>query len=192
MPPPPGVLDSLECAPGCRTEGYCTGGNNGDGDQPNNQAQCTTSQGTWHIVQPFNIPPPQCVTAPVTRDNHLGNDRTGNEVFANLTIPSNAGGIGNDAAQACAIRLRYNITTADTRACSLPQFTTAATCAANNGIWSAFYVDASMDDNTLQSTPPIPDGNPDVNMGGLLAANGGTDSLLELAVNTNQCTRCAR
>lgn len=81
--------------------------------EPNNQPACVASQGTWHIVEPFNIPPPECVTAPVTRDNHLGNDRTGNEVFANISIPANAGGVGNDAAQACSLRLRYNITTAD-------------------------------------------------------------------------------
>lgn len=85
--------------------------------EPISQTACTAAGGTWHVVQPFSVqyatPAPQCVTAPVTRDNHLGNDRTGNEVTANLTIPSNAGGIGNDAAQSCVIRLRYNITTAD-------------------------------------------------------------------------------
>jgi len=177
-----------------QARGYCTGGdtgnnNNGQAIQPNNQAQCTATGGTWQTVAPFNIPPPQCVAAPVTRDNHLGNDRTGNEVFANLSIPTGAGGVGNDAAQACALRLRYNITTADTRACSIPQHTTRAACEAANGIWSSFYVDSSYNDNTLNSQPPLPDGNPTVDMGGALSASGGEDSLLELAVNTNQYGR---
>ena len=169
-----------------KARGYCTGAG---GDQPTTQAACTAGGGTWHIVQPYNIPPPACVTAPVTRDNHLGNDRTGNEVFANLTMPLAAGGVGNDAAAACAIRLRYNITTADTRACSIKTLTTNATCVAGGGIWSAYYVDSTMNDNTLASTPPLPDGNPKVSMGGFLTPGGGTDSLLELAVNTNQYGR---
>ena len=96
-----------------KERGYCTTAGNANGQKPNNPAGCAQSGGTWKTVAPFNIPPPDCVAAPVTRDNHLGNDRTGNEVLANLTIPSNAGGIGNDVAQSCAIRLRYNITTAD-------------------------------------------------------------------------------
>jgi len=167
--------------------GYCTGGN-GD-NQPNNEAGCTAAGGTWHTVAPFNIPAPECVTAPVQRDNHLGNDRTGNEVMANLTIPAAAGALGVDAAQACAIRLRYNITTADTRACSTPTLTTRELCENAGETWSAFYVDSSMDDNTLNSQPPLPDGNPKVTMGGLLSSGGGTDSILELAVNTNQYGR---
>jgi len=180
--------------------GYCTGGdtgdnNNGNAIQPNNQAQCTQTNGDWHIVPAFNIPAPECVTAPVTRDNHLGNDRTGNEVFANISVPQNAGGPGVDAAQACSVRLRYNITTADTRACSIKAYTSKATCEAAvdalgaPGIWSAMYVDSTMNANTLQSQPPLPDGNPKVSMGGFLNSNGGTDSILELAVNTNQYGR---
>merc|ERR1719399_1406869 len=89
--------------------GYCKGGQTGDGDEANNQAACTANGGTWHTVAPFNIPKPECVTAPVTRDNHLGNDRTGNEVMANLTIPATAGGAAGNNAQNCAMRLRYNI-----------------------------------------------------------------------------------
>jgi len=168
--------------------GYCNGGNAG-GNEPNNEAQCTQTGGTWATVAPFNIPPPECVTAPVTRDNHLGNDQTGNEVMANLTVPAAAGGAAGDNAQNCAVRLRYNITTGDTRACSIGGQTTKEACEANGGIWSAFYLDSSMNDATLNSNPPLPDGNPTVNAGGLLAADGGTDSLLELAINTNQYGR---
>jgi len=168
--------------------GYCTGGN-ANNNEPNNEAECTGTGGQWTVVAPFGIPPPECMTAPVTRDNHLGNDQTGNEVMANLTIPADAGGIGNNAATNCALRLRYNITTGDTRACSIGGQNTKEACEAAGGIWSAFYVDATMNDATLNSNPPLPDGNPTVNAGGLLAANGGTDSLLELAINTNQYGR---
>ena len=46
------------------TKGYCTGGNTGNGDQPNNKAQCEQTNGAvWHEVQPFGIAKPQCVTA---------------------------------------------------------------------------------------------------------------------------------
>jgi hypothetical protein len=161
-------------------KGYCTGSG---GLEPIEQAKCTAAGGTWHTVAPFGIPPPECVTAPVTRDNHLGNDRTGNEVMANLTIPASAGGTAGNNAQNCALRLRYNITTADTRACSVPGSATKAACEAAGGTWSSFYVDASNNNN------PLVDGNPTADLGGALTAGGGTDSLLELAVNTNQYGR---
>ena len=39
------------------------------------------------------------------------------------------------------------------------------------------------------ANPPLMQQNPDTNMGGFLNDGGGTDSLLELAVNTNQYGR---
>merc|ERR1719421_1426658 len=96
-------------------KGYCKGA--GGNTQPNNQNGCTAAGGTWYVAPAFGIDPPECVAAPVTRDNHLGNANTGQEVMANLTIPASAGGIGNDNAANCVLRLRYNITTGDTRAC---------------------------------------------------------------------------
>ena len=171
-----------------QARGYCTGAN---GQQRISQAACTGAGGTWNPVAAFNIPAPQCVAAPVTRDNHLGNDATGNEVFANLTVPS-PGITANSAAQACTVRMRYNITTADTRACSIAGLATRAQCEAQNGVWSSFYVDASMN-NDVSDTNPQPGqmlaGNPTTNMGGALAGGGGTNSILELAVNTNQYGR---
>ena len=59
--------------------GYCKGGATNN-LEANNQAACTAAAGTWHVVPPFGIAAPECVTAPVTRDNHLGNTATGNEV----------------------------------------------------------------------------------------------------------------
>merc|ERR1719454_1405581 len=94
-------------------------------DVPNNNENnaCTTAGGTWTTVPAFGIPPPDCVAAPFQRDNHLGNGASGFEIMANLTIPSGAGGLdpltglASDEAAACVYRLRYNITTADTRVC---------------------------------------------------------------------------
>ena len=169
--------------------GYCTGGQNGDDENPIQEAECAANGGTWNIQPAFGIPPPECIAHPVTRDNHLGNDQTGNEVMANLTIPAAAGAAGVDDAQSCVMRLRYNITTGDTRVCEDKTYTTKVACEAAGKVWSSFYLDSSYDDSTLQSTPPLPEQDPDVDMGGFLAGTGGTDSLLELAVNTNQFGR---
>jgi len=171
--------------------GYCKGGATNN-LEANNQAACTAAAGTWHVVPPFGIAAPECVTAPVTRDNHLGNTATGNEVMANLTIPASAGGVGvNDAAN-CVIRLRYNITTGDTRACSLPGQATKAACEAAGGIWSAMYLTAADNiggNNNGATAGKPPPGNPTVGQDLGLNAGGGTDSLLELAINTNQYGR---
>jgi len=134
------------------------------------------------------------VAAPFQRDNHLGNGPGGHEVLANLTIPFAEGGLDLagqpvDDAEACVYRLRYNITTADTRVCENPTHTTKAACEANGFIWSAFYLDSTYNDQDLNDNPPLPDGNPRVSLGGALTNSGGTDSLLELAVNTNQYGR---
>jgi len=169
--------------------GYCANSNANNGNIPNNPEGCTQAQGTWTTVPAFGIPPPDCVEAPTTRDNHLGSDQTGMETMANLTIPLNAGGAGINDVENCVMRLRYNITTGDTRACSIKGQTSKAACEAAGGVWSAFYLDSSYNDGDLNSNPPLPDGNPDVNLGGTLNNGGGTDSLLELAINTNQYGR---
>ena len=175
-----------------QARGYCKANEgNGNGNTPNNEADCPAGQ--WYVVAPFNIPAPDCVAAPVTRDNHLGNDRTGNEVTANLTIPANAGlaaGTGDDA-QNCVLRLRYNITTADTRACENPQINTEAACKAAGLKWSAYYVDSTYNSNNNGGNGPLIDGNPTVGqeIGLTQGQNGDDNSLLELAVNTNQFGR---
>mmetsp|Transcript_12461 Transcript_12461/g.31838 ORF Transcript_12461/g.31838 Transcript_12461/m.31838 type:complete len:835 (+) Transcript_12461:34-2538(+) len=176
-----------------KARGYCDTGNAND-ENPWEESACTAQGGTWTVVPAFNIPAPECVVAPETRDNHLGNDRTGAETLASIKIPYSAGALGDDA-ERCAIRLRYNITTADTRVCNIPTHTTREACEAGGGIWSAAFLDASHNDATLNSDPPIPDGNPDIGLGQaqaggqILTGDGGEDSLLELAVNTNQYGR---
>ena len=95
------------------------------------------------------------------------------------------------------MRFRYNITTADTRACEDANINTEAACKAAGKIWSAAYVTASMNDNSNGNDGPnqalasLPVQNPTVDLGGFLDAglNGDSDSLLELAINTNQYGR---
>ena len=95
------------------------------------------------------------------------------------------------------MRLRYNITTADTRACEDANIGTEAACKAAGKIWSAAYVTSSMNDNSNGYDGPnqylasLPVQNPTVDLGGFLneGGNGDADSLLELAINTNQYGR---
>jgi len=167
-----------------KAKNYCTSA------QYNNAGDCAANGGTWTSVPAFNIPKPQCIAAPFQRDNHLGNPAgKGNEELLNLTVPFGAGADGSDAASNCVIRLRYNITTADTRVCEDKTLTSQEACQAAGKIWSAAFLDSSYNDGDLDDTPPLPDGNPKVSAGGLLSGSGGTDSLLELAINTNQYGR---
>jgi len=192
-----------------KARGYCNQANNGE--VPWSEEDCP--EGQWIEVPAWNIAAPECYAAPETRDNHLGNDRTGAEVVANIKIPSNANGanaaVATDDAERCVVRLRYNITTADTRVCNIgatpggkSPYTTKEECEAQpGGIWSAAFLTAAYDDSTLDSNPPIPDGNPDVGIGAcsgsadcppgsdVLTGDGGEDSILELAINTNQYGR---
>mmetsp|Transcript_18127 Transcript_18127/g.54474 ORF Transcript_18127/g.54474 Transcript_18127/m.54474 type:complete len:558 (-) Transcript_18127:113-1786(-) len=57
----------------------------------------------------FNIPPPECLEAPWSRDNHLGNGLHGEMNNYTWTVP-------NHLHEKCALRLRYNITTGDYKA----------------------------------------------------------------------------
>ena len=43
----------------------------------NNQARCEEMGGRWAVVGPWNIPPPECIQAPWSRVNQLGNGRYG-------------------------------------------------------------------------------------------------------------------
>lgn len=75
-----------------------------------------------------------------------------------------------------------------------PELQGKASCTAAGKIWSAHYLDASHNDATLNSNPPLPEQDPTVDLGDFLkssdaAGADGTDSKLELAVNTNQYGR---
>jgi hypothetical protein len=162
----------------------------------NNAADCTNAGGTWETQAAFGIPPPECIAAPYQRDNHLGNGANGQEIMYNWTIPSAAGVNGVNDATNCVMRYRYNITTADTQVCEDKSITTKAACVAAGKIWSAAYLDSSYNDDVDNgegangnNNPGLLEQNPDTDLGGLLTDGGGTDSLLELAVNTNQYGR---
>lgn len=62
--------------------------------------------GVWTEVKPWGIPPPDCISAPKSRDNHLGNTIGGFPSMYNWTLL-------NDTNEHCAMRLRYNISTND-------------------------------------------------------------------------------
>merc|ERR1719502_446862 len=172
---------------------YCQGN-----DASNNAQDCAANGGTWATQPAWGIAPPECVLAPFQRDNHLGNGPANTEITYNWTIPYAAGATGGDDATNCVARFRYNITTSDTKVCSLgPGQTTQAACEAAGGIWSAAYLDSSYNNlvngnnNAANGNqePALLEGNPDVDMGGFLQDNGGTNSMLELAINTNQYGR---
>ncbi|KAL3929347.1 MAG: hypothetical protein SGPRY_001998, partial [Prymnesium sp.] len=175
-----------------KARGYCKDPT-ANGEVPNNPGGCATAGGTWEEVAAFGIPPPECVAAPFQRDNHLGSGPTGHEVMANLTIPTNpyktSAGEVSPEAQRCVFRIRYNITTADTRVCEDRTLKSREACEAAGLQWSAIFLDASYNDANLNSEVPLPNQNPRVSMGGLLSNSGGTDSLLSLAINTNQYGR---
>jgi hypothetical protein len=207
------------------SRGYCTGSD--DNEEPITEATCTGSGGQWNTQPAFGIPGPQCVAAPVQRDNHLGDGPTGQEVMANFSMPNPGvatlsqavaaanGVVDTGDRENCVLRLRYNITTADTQVCEDPTHTTREACvnsicpSGQRCAWSSFYVTNSFDDNanpgpngvTIEGLETaanldesgLPQQDEDASLGGFLNDAGDTgdttDSLLELATNTNQYGR---
>jgi len=88
-------------------KGYCN--NNGVQAAANNQNDCVSTGYQWMYSTPFGIAAPDCVLAPWTRENHLG-DSGGFPTGYNMTIPRITDqpciAKGNCA---CVLRLRYNI-----------------------------------------------------------------------------------
>jgi hypothetical protein len=72
----------------------------------NNAVQCTANNGTWATSSSHGGSEPDCVEAPLSRDNHLGNTPTGWASSYNWTIP-------DDVNENCVLRLRYNISVGD-------------------------------------------------------------------------------
>ena len=78
---------------------------------PITSTECVSAGGVWTVVPAFSMPPPDCVGNQATgpsRDNHLGNPSgfAGFPYSYNWTVPS-------DYSESCALRLRYNVSTAD-------------------------------------------------------------------------------
>jgi len=101
--------------------GYCSA------SMYNNQADCIEAGANWRTSIPYGSGPPDCLPAPWSRDNHLGNDyldmttevgadgtvngevpsaRNAYAMSYNWTVPSHASG-------KCALRIRYNISAAE-------------------------------------------------------------------------------
>jgi hypothetical protein len=88
------------------------------------QTQCTNAGYTWVTVPSWGMSQPDCVQAPYSRDNHLGNSFGGFESTYNWTIPSvvptnwttgtasTSDCVANSSCN-CVLRLRYNISTSD-------------------------------------------------------------------------------
>eukprot|EP00045_Choanoeca_perplexa_P015670 m.200142 g.200142 ORF g.200142 m.200142 type:complete len:605 (+) comp17050_c0_seq9:3-1817(+) len=83
----------------------------------NTQAQCLAQGGRWAVDGPHGVAPPQCIQAPWSRVNHLGNGRFGQASSYNWTLPFLAtdGSLDEDKStpHRCVLRLRYNISTDD-------------------------------------------------------------------------------
>jgi len=84
-----------------------------DGDAPvapNNKAACEAGGFQWKKVSSHGKGAPDCIQAPWTRENHLGNAAAamGHTLSYNWTLPSIDG-----KEQRCALRIRYNISTTD-------------------------------------------------------------------------------
>lgn len=73
----------------------------------NNENMCVQQGGKWVQVGAHMVEPPECLQAPWSRVNHLGNGRYGQANSYNWTIPH----FGSD--MKCVLRLRYNISTDD-------------------------------------------------------------------------------
>jgi len=83
-----------------RAKGNCTN------PQFGQESACLGSGATFTLVPSWGLPAPECLPAPFSRDNHLGNGVGGYPNGYNWTIP-------NTPAERCVLRLRYNISTND-------------------------------------------------------------------------------
>jgi len=80
--------------------------------QYNNQDECATNGGAWAYTGSWGLPAPECIGNGFSRDNHLGNSRTGYTNNYAWVIPrlSQCGELNSDGTASCALRIRYNIT----------------------------------------------------------------------------------
>jgi len=84
--------------------------------QYNNQVECETNSGIWTLTRPWDIAAPDCVPNAFSRDNHLGNVKTGYTASFNWVIPQLSdvrGSTNPDGTATCALRIRYNMSATD-------------------------------------------------------------------------------
>jgi len=98
-----------------KSKGYCAD-TDGSQAQPNNQVDCQQADLTWTEAPAWNIAAPECIQAPWSRENHLGNGQQ-NAGFANnynWTLPAARDEPCIDAGDCqCVLRIRYNISTVE-------------------------------------------------------------------------------
>jgi len=90
-------------------KGYCnyTSTNNAEGSVPNNPASCQVAGGTWLTKGSWGLPPPDCLLATFSRDNHLGNGADGQTARYNWTVPKES--CASSGGCDCVLRVRYNM-----------------------------------------------------------------------------------
>jgi len=100
-----------------KPKGFCkakTAVNGNIYSKANNQIQCAALEHVWVEAPAFDIPAPDCLIAPFTRDNHLGNSLGGYNAMYNWTLPlkKHESCIETNNCD-CVLRIRYNISTWD-------------------------------------------------------------------------------
>jgi hypothetical protein len=94
---------------------WCKDPATGEPNRYNNEAQCNINGGEWVEESSWDIDAPDCVQAPVSRENHLGNGGSiGFPNFYNWTLPlsSSEDCISDDNCN-CVVRMRYNISSGE-------------------------------------------------------------------------------
>jgi hypothetical protein len=128
----------------------------------NNKARCEQMGGRWAVVGPWNRTAPECLQAPWSRVNQLGNGRYGQANTYNWTLPSFVNPTTNVPFDVkIVLRLRYNISTDD---------------------YDGARVNSSFNNNNGQNVQSPVRQNPAVDIGAFNTA-------LRLAINTAQFGR---
>eukprot|EP01113_Clastostelium_recurvatum_P006661 TRINITY_DN13032_c0_g1_i1.p2 TRINITY_DN13032_c0_g1~~TRINITY_DN13032_c0_g1_i1.p2 ORF type:complete len:330 (-),score=87.89 TRINITY_DN13032_c0_g1_i1:99-1067(-) len=93
------------------SKNYCSMPNgNGNNAIPNSEAACKQAGGAWSTTDAFNIPAPDCLEAPWSRDNHPGNGVGQSANTYNWTLPTaKTESCINEGGCTCVFRMRYNI-----------------------------------------------------------------------------------
>jgi len=138
--------------------------------QFNNKADCVANSSVWVYNAPWNIPAPDCVPAPLSRDNHLGNVVTGMTATYSWVIPplDQLGELHVDGQGAtCVLRIRYNMSSSDYEGWGTPDGVATFTDSTKNN-----------DASPIRQDPYITYGGSQTQ-----------DSYLQLALNTDQVGR---
>jgi len=176
----------------------------------NNQAACTGAGATWTekgMWPEGTAPDLNCMAAPWTRDNHLGNaagtnaadgEEAGDGAYAasyNVTFPKMLGTGQSANFDRCILRLRYNITTGDGVVTDVEGAATDLAAAGEQATQSSPFWDL---DSTLNGDDASPvTGNPQTIVPAASGADGGAalkdgagaTRTLQMALNTDQTGR---